>query len=296
MIISASRRTDIPAFYTPWFMNRIREGYCLVKNPFNPHQVSRVSLGPEDVECIVFWTRKADPMLHFLPELDDRGFRYYFLYTLVDYPGSMEPRSDSLEENIISFRNLSRTIGADRVVWRYDPILISSGSGFRDHIKRFQYIASRLEGFSRRVIISMFDAYPKAVRRLKALSGESTHPGDYTGLTDAPGFSAFISAFRESIERYGMEAQTCAENLSGPGWAVPRGKCIDDELILRIFGIPVPSGKDPGQRKECRCIRSKDIGAYNTCPRGCLYCYATSNPVLSEQYHRNHRREYDFLG
>ena len=122
MIISASRRTDIPAFYSEWFMNRIRAGYCTMVNPYNRNQVSYVSLQPEDVDVIVFWTKNPLPLIHHLKELDDRGFRYYFQYTLTGYPVSIEPNVPGIDKEIDTFKKLSGLIGPAKVIWRYDPI------------------------------------------------------------------------------------------------------------------------------------------------------------------------------
>ena len=149
MIISASRRTDIPAFYARWFMNRIREGYCTVPNPFNPNQVSRISLKPEDVDIIVFWTRYARPLMPFLNELDDRGYRYYFLYTLMNNPRALEPKSPSHKRSLNTFQNLSNRIGMEKVIWRYDPIVFTRITDPNFHKETYQHIAEQLKGLYR---------------------------------------------------------------------------------------------------------------------------------------------------
>ena len=144
MIISASRRTDIPAFYAPWFMNRMRAGYCTVPNPFNRSQVSRISLRPEDVDVIVFWTRNPRPLLPALDELDDRGYRYYFQYTLLDNPRTLDPKSPPVDAAIATFQTLAERIGPARVIWRYDPSVLSSATGADFHLERYARIAAAL--------------------------------------------------------------------------------------------------------------------------------------------------------
>ena len=149
MIISASRRTDIPAFYAKWFIHRIREGYCMVPNPFNPNQVSRISLKPEDVDVIVFWTRYARPLMPFLNELDDRGYRYYFLYTLMNNPRALEPKSPSHERSLNTFQSLSNRIGMEKVIWRYDPIVFTRITDPNFHRETYQsYWSEQLKGYT----------------------------------------------------------------------------------------------------------------------------------------------------
>jgi hypothetical protein len=157
MIISASRRTDIPAFYSKWFMNRIREGYCLVPNPLNTKQISVVTLSPVEVDAIVFWSKNPEPLIPYLSELDDYGFRYYFQFTLNDYPSALEPNIPSLESRLETFRKLSKLLGPKRVIWRYDPIIISNYTPPSYHIERFRNIANELRGFTKRVMVSFVD-------------------------------------------------------------------------------------------------------------------------------------------
>ncbi len=273
MIISASRRTDIPAFYSEWFMNRIRAGYCLVTNPFKQSQVTRVSLEPEDVDAIVFSTRNPAPLIPHLPELDSRGFRYYFLYTITGYPKVLEPRVPPQEQAVRTFRELSKMIGPERVIWRYDPILITSISGFDYHPRCFEELAAQLEGATMAAKVSLADSYRAARMRLGRLARAGItydlHP------ERSSEFPAMMVALVESAARHGIRVESCAEEVDLRPYGIQPGKCIDDGLIERVFGVSVPPAKDSGQRKTCKCAVSKDIGAYDTCPHGCLYCYAT---------------------
>lgn len=279
-IISASRRTDIPAFYAKWFINRVRAGYCTVPNPFNANQVSRISLKPEDVLVIVFWTRNPRPLMPFLTELDERGFRYYFQYTVVDNPRELDPKSVPLDRAIQTFRNLSERIGADRVIWRYDPIILTRKTPAEFHIERHEFVAQSLRGYTRRNVISIVDAYNKVIRRVKGLPAE-LQP------IEQPDYS-FVRCLADNCEKNGMEIVSCAEEIDLRPYGVRPGKCIDDELIREVFGIDVPHKKDPNQRKVCGCVVSKDIGMYDTCLFGCVYCYATQSFEKARKRHSQH--------
>jgi len=279
MIISASRRTDIPAFYAEWFMNRIRAGGCDVPNPFNPRQVSRVSLRPEDVDVIVFWTRNACPLLPYLGELDHLGHRYCFLYTVVDHGRELEPGGPALEAALRTFRQIADAVGAARVVWRYDPIVFSDATGVAHHRETFGRIAGALAGHTTRCIISLVDLYAKVRKRLGSLGVREPTRSELDEL---------IPSMVSTANAAGITLTSCAEEVDLATYGVRPGKCIDDEWIRQAFGIEVAYAKDPGQRKACRCVTSRDIGMYDTCPAGCVYCYATNDPERACARHAGH--------
>jgi len=284
MIISVSRRTDIPAFYAKWFMNRIREGFCTVPNPFNPKQVSRISLEPQDVDVIVFWTRYPRPLLPFLDELDERGYRYCFLYTLMNNPRELDPKSPSHKKSLNTFRELSHRIGRDKVIWRYDPIVFTRISDWNFHSETHQRIAEELKGRTSRCIISIVDIYRKVTRRLKLLEEQGIR------ILEPPGekFGELMKSMSDSAAMNGMNIQSCAEAPDPALHGIPPGKCIDDVLIHRVFGLDVSHRKDPSQRSDCGCVASRDIGMYDTCLFGCIYCYATTRLDRARERHRNH--------
>jgi hypothetical protein len=172
VIISASRRTDIPAFYAEWFVNRIREGFCLWVNPFNPKQASVINLEPEQVDLIVFWTRYPRPIMPYLKELDGLGYRYYFHYTLTGYPRILEPNLPDLDICISTLKELADRIGRERIIWRYDPILISQATDFAYHERRFAELAREIGGCCHHVVVSFFDSYRAAAARLRKLGPE----------------------------------------------------------------------------------------------------------------------------
>ena len=287
MIISASRRTDVPAFYSDWFMKRIEAGHCDVPNPFNSKQVTKVSLKPEEVDVIVFWTRNASPLLRRLKELDRQGYRYTFLYTLMDNPRAIDPRCPSLEEGLATFKALSDRIGPERVMWRYDPIVFSNVTTPEFHRNAYETISKRLRGYTNRSIISVVNVYKKVSQRLKNLSERGIEVMECSEKTfgDLMGFMA--SAARES----GMALSSCAQERDLRAYGVFPGKCIDDGLIGEVFGLEVSHAKDPSQRRACGCVKSKDIGMYDTCLYGCAYCYATTSFDRAKENYRKHDPE-----
>lgn len=284
MIISASRRSDIPAFYAAWFMNRVRAGYCTVPNPFNGAQVSRVSLKPADVDVVVFWTRNSAPLAGYLPELDERGFRYYFLYTLMANPGLLEPKAAPLESAIKTFTVLSEQIGPEKVIWRYDPVVLSTQTGVDFHLEKFSAIASALKGRTKRVIISLVDVY----KSIKGRMDELEKNGLRLLNVDDGMIEKLIRPFVEIAERNNMEIVSCAEKPDFGRFGVKPGKCIDDGLINRVFGLSISGRKDPSQREACGCVASRDIGMYDTCPLNCVYCYATRSIAAVEVNRAKH--------
>lgn len=291
MIISASRRTDIPSFYSDWFKNRIMEGYCQVKNPFNAKSVADISLKPEDVEAFIFWTRDASPFKQNLFLLDNMGYFYYFQYTLVDYPDFLESDKRTLKEKLLSFKELSNMIGYKRVIWRYDPVFLSERTGYRYHIESFGKIAREVAGYTQRVIISFVDLYPKVIRTLGLQIGEEVL--DPARLEGEKAFADFVLRLKETAADAGMSIGSCAEKIDLTRWGIKRGKCIDDALIGPFIKQVPSSRKDPGQRALCRCVVSKDIGRYGSCPRGCLYCYAAKGGV--SQGNMGHDKTLPFL-
>ena len=275
MIISASRRTDIPAFYTAWFMERVRAGFCTVPNPFNANQVSAISLAPQDVDAIVFWTRNPRPLLSHLPELDACGYHYLFQYTLLDYPRWLETRTPPVEAAIDAFRELSARIGPERVIWRYDPLVFTRSIDADYHRRKFAKIAVALAGCTRRLVVSVVDDYAKTRRRLRQLNDET--PVAKETIAEDGAFAELMRDLARIAGEQGMEIQSCAETLDLQSYGIRPGKCIDDDLLRRLFGLDIAGTKDPSQRAHCGCVVSKDIGMYNSCLFGCQYCYATGS-------------------
>ena len=278
MIISASRRTDIPTYYSEWFMNRIREGYALARNPMNAHQVSRISLSPEVVDGIVFWTKNPAPMLDKLPQLKD--YMYYFQFTLNAYEQDVEADVPLKHKYIVpTFQRLSEMIGPERVVWRYDPILLSDKYTFDYHVKYFELLAKKLASYTQKCTISFLDMYVKTERNV---AGLNIQPWTLE-LQDA-----MAKSLAEIAHSYGLELETCAEGIELEKYGIKHAHCIDGELFAKLLGCPLKVGKDKNQRKECGCVDSVDIGAYNTCRNGCRYCYANFNAKMVQNNQQRH--------
>ncbi len=284
-IISASRRTDIPAFYAEWFINRVRAGYCLTPNPYNRKQLSRISLMPSDVAVIVFWTRNPRPMLPYLKELDDCGIHYYFQFTVMKNPRKIDPHTPSLQAALETFRRLVEHVGPHRVIWRYDPIIFTETTNREFHLEAFADIADQLENLTHRCVIGIVDAYRKTKSRMLSLSNM---PGFKVEEYQPSLHETMLRKMQDIASKRGMELTSCAEEITLSHLGIKLGKCIDDEYIRAAFDIDVTHRKDKGQREACGCVESRDIGVYDTCILGCKYCYATSSfdkALLNYQEH-----------
>lgn len=277
MIISASRRTDIPAFYSDWFINRLEAGYVMVPNPFNPKMVSQVSLTPDKVDCLVFWTKNPKPMMAKLDRLAD--YNYYFQFTLNPYGKDIECNVPSLEKRIDIFKQLSDRIGREKVVWRYDPILINGTYNLNFHEDVFTRITEALKDHTEKCMLGFIDHY---VHIRSVMEKEGIYP-----LKTDDIYRMGIS-FKKSADLYGMQLETCTVKVDLSHLGIPGGMCVDKALIERIIGYPIKAGKDKNQRDICRCIESIDIGMYESCSHGCLYCYAIKGHYTSDRNRQSH--------
>ncbi|MCL2481428.1 MAG: DUF1848 domain-containing protein [Spirochaetaceae bacterium] len=305
MIISASRRTDIPAFYSEWFLNRIKEGFLLVPNPRNPSHVSKVDLSPapsverarankgdrgepsllrdseEDaspakIECIVFWTKNPAPLMSGLDILDKLNYLYYFEFTLTAYQNDIEKNLLDKEKIITTFKQLGSRLGPERVDWRFDPIIINNKFNIDWHKKSFYNICKQIHKYTNRCIISFVDPYSHIKR-------DFTEPkeDDIYKLTES---------LSQIAKEFDLPLFTCSEKIDLSCYGVSHCSCIDKNKIEKIIGHPINAKKDPGQRKTCGCIKSVDIGIYNTCRHGCLYCYATTSEKIVLKQTKNHNQ------
>ena len=287
MIISASRRTDIPAFYSDWFMKRIRERYLLTKNPFNSKQISKIELDPNSIEAIVFWTRNPKPLISYLDELTSLGYNYYFQFTITGYPRILEKNQQKLDKSIEIFKNLSEKIGSEKVIWRYDPIINSNITDLQYHTIQFERIAEKLSGYSKRVMISFVDLYKKTKNNINKL--ENAGDIKFGEINqDEIFFNNICNNFSKTAHKNKFQIYSCAEIFDLSKFGIEHGKCIDEQLINDLFNLNLKFDKDKNQREECGCIKSKDIGIYNTCIHGCEYCYANVNKNLANRNYNSH--------
>ncbi|MFA9465274.1 MAG: DUF1848 domain-containing protein [Velocimicrobium sp.] len=264
MILSVSRRTDIPCYYSEWFLNRIKEGYLYVRNPMNIHQISKIDISPSAVDCIVFWTKNPESMLDKLDQL--KKYKYYFQFTLTGYGRDIEPSLPHKKDKMIPiFQQLSSMIGKEKVIWRYDPIIITDIYSEEYHVKAFHEIASQLNGYCNRVIISFVDLYAKTKKNMKEIMIIDKHQTELL---------KFAFKLAEIAKENCMQIETCAETIDLSPCGIKHSSCIDKDLIESIIGCSIKAKKDKNQRDECGCVESVEIGAYNTCRNGCKYCYA----------------------
>lgn len=296
IIVSASRSTDIPAYHTKWFIDRLNRGYVKWTNPFNrvPQYVSF-----EKTRVIVFWTKNAEPIIPHLKEIDNKGINYYFQFTLNDYEDEgFEPFVPKLGERIATFKKLSNTIGKDKVVWRFDPLILTDKIGVEQLLNKIEKVGNEINNYTNKLVISFADIeqYAKVKRNLKT-AGFKYRDFDENNM------EKICEGIQKINETWGLEIATCAEGLSFAKYNINHNKCIDDDLMIKLFGDDIilmdflgvkkekkvglsafgggsepeiirGNFKDKGQRKECGCAVSKDIGQYNTCGHLCVYCYA----------------------
>ena len=238
MILSVSRRTDIPAFYWEWFLNRLQAGFVDVRNPMNVHQVSRINIRPEVVDCIVFWTKNAGNVIPYLDQLKE--YNYYFQYTINPYNKLIEENVPTKKNIIENFRVLSDIIGYNRVIWRYDPILLTDYIDIEYHIRYFEELAKRLQGYTQRCVISFVDLYKKTVSNTRDLM-----------IREPTENEMHILAKKLSViaQKYRIEILSCSENMNFDTEGVRHGCCIDRNLIEEIVGYKIDVKKDKNQRK-----------------------------------------------
>lgn len=276
-LISASYRTDIPAFYGEWFMQRVRERYVRYKNPYGP-QVVTVSLDPADVIAVVFWTKNCIPFMKHLDEMDRSGLDYYFHYSINGQPRYLEERVPRDSTTVENFRQLSARLGpngAKRSNWRYDPIIFSNETPPEFHRQTFARLAQRLEGATERCYISFLDLYAKTQRNMGKLPEtlRINDPSDETKRQLALDLSQIAA-------QYGIAIYTCAEDFAATD-NIRKGSCVDATLVAELFPQKRHVVKASLNRNKCGCSDNRDIGAYDTCPHGCVYCYAVRNRDLA---------------
>lgn len=261
MILNTGSRTDIPAFYSDWFFNRIREGFVLVRNPYNPVMVTRYLLKPDVVDAVVFCTKNPIPMLSRLEEFSD--FDTFWFVTITPYGRDIEPFVPEKEEILEAFCRLSKIVGIQRVSWRYDPVFLTEKYSADFHIRRFEQMAGRLKGAAGQCVVSFIDLYEKTRRNFPGVRSVSDREQAY-----------LIDAFSQIAGGCGLQIHLCCENAGLVRDNVDAAGCMSKEVLERAIGCKLDVPKRKAARAECSCLLGADIGAYNTCGHGCLYCYA----------------------
>lgn len=306
IIISASRSTDIPTFYSDWFVNRWEAGYIKWTNPFNgkPLYVSF-----KNTRLVVFWSKNPKPMFKYLDYFDQKIPNYYFQFTLNDYDEEkFEAKVPSVSARIQTFKELSNRLGKNRVVWRYDPLILTDKIDVNELLKRVKNIGDQIKDFTSKLVFSFADIsiYRKVQNNLDK---ENVNYIEFTQDT----MEAFANGIAEINKEWGLQLGTCSEKIDLEQYGIVHNKCIDDDLMIDIFshdkklmdflGVEIQEAslfenekkavkkknlKDKGQREDCGCIMSKDIGQYNTCPHECNYCYANTSKEIAKKNYKIH--------
>jgi hypothetical protein len=288
-IISASRRTDIPAFYGTWFMNRIAEGFAGYANPFNNKKYI-VSLKKEDVASIVLWSKNFTPFLESTLLLKDEGYSLFFNYTITGLPEIFEPSAPPVNDAVESLKYLSSRFSPDHINWRYDPILISGTTGIDYHTEKFEELCRVLKGSVRRCYISYPAPYGKVERSFRNFTAET---GISIQTPEVPERIQLAENISLIGEKYGIRIYSCCgDYLTGDG--IEKGRCIDENVLSPISGRNLSGLKPRPTRKDCGCTESTDIGIYDSCPHGCIYCYANSDDAKASSFYKKYNSSREF--
>ncbi len=289
MIISASYKTDIPAFYGEWFINRLRAGYCKTVNPYNQH-VSVVNLNAEQVDGFVFWTKNLSPFFKHLAEVKERGFSFIVQYCINNYDRTIEPSVVDYLKSIENMKRIADIYGKRIGIWRYDPILFSSLTPINFHRRNFEKLAKALSGTTDEVIVSFAQIYKKTLKNMNEDAREYEFFWEDPSDEDKYNFTAEL---HQIAKAYGLQLSMCSQKqFLVPG--VKGAKCIDAKRLAEVSGKTI-FVEQKGNRPDCECFLAKDIGEYNTCPHGCLYCYAVQNRKMAKYRYKQHDQESEFL-
>jgi len=312
VIISASRATDIPAFYSDWFIHRLKSGYIKWINPFNnvPLYVSF-----KKARLFVFWSKNPKPLLKHIDYLNEQNYNYYFQYTLNDYDKTIEKNVPSVQSRIETFIELSEKIGKEKVIWRFDPMILTNEIGVEELLRKIENIGNQLKNHTNKLVFSYADinVYKKVQNNLRKASISYQEFNERTMYEIAAGLQELNKTWKFK------EIGTCAEHIELKKYGIVHNKCIDDDLMVELFSKdkvlmdfigykPKPAQislfaaepiaeyktntlKDKGQREFCGCIMSKDIGQYNTCPHLCEYCYANTSKEIAMQNYNLHKEK-----
>ena len=282
MIINTGSRTDIPAYYSEWFMNRIREGYVMARNPFYPSQVLKYTLDPSAVDCLVFCTKNPKPMLKYIDELKE--FNQFWFVTITPYAKDIEPNVVDKHEVIEVTKELSKKLGKNCVSVRYDPIFISEKYDKAYHKRAFRKIISELDGYVEEVVISFIDLYKKTIKNFKEVKEVS-----YSDQKE------IVKEFVSITKEYNMELRTCLENREFEKYGVNINGCMSQDVIERAIKEKLIIKKDIKTREGCECLLGNDIGAYNTCGHLCKYCYANYDEKIVRENMKKHDKHSPLL-
>lgn len=282
MIINTGCRTDIPAYFSEWFFKRIKEGYVYVRNPYYQNQVTKYKLTPDVVDCLAFCTKNPAPMLPRIHELDTFG-QFWFV-TINSYGKEIEPNVPSKEKVMEDFKKLSKIIGVEKIGWRYDPIFITGKYTIKNHIENFDIIASELAGYTHECVISFIDLYEKTKRNFPGIKEVSKEER-----------GEIAKEFVRIGKKYNIHIKTCVEGQELSKYGVNCSGCMTKPIIERAIGNSLKVPKRKSTRDGCNCLLGNDVGVYNTCGHGCVYCYANFNQKTVMDNMKKHNPNSPFL-
>ena len=283
MIIQTGMRTDIPAFYSEWFANRLKEGYALTRNPYNASQVTRYSLDPKVVDLIAFCSKNPGPMLKYVDLLKPYAGTYWFV-TITPYGRDYEPNVPEIDKVIEDFKTISRIVGPDSMGWRYDPIFINDIYTVEKHLEAYEHIASELSGYTKTCVISFIDLYQKVRKNFPEARTVGKADRLYLG-----------EKMIKIAGSYGMTVKPCAEGKELAQFGADCRGCMTTDVYEKAIGLSMDFPKKKPLRQECECFMGNDIGAYNTCPHLCRYCYANYDEETVRRNYRLHDLQSPFL-
>lgn len=295
MIISASYKTDIPTFYGEWFMNRLQAGSCKMVNSYGG-QIYTISLEHEDVDGFVFWTKNIGPFLKYLPEVREKSYPFIVQHTINNYPQELEFRVINYAHTIEHMKRLAGEYGQDAVVWRYDPIVFSSLTDIEWHKRNFEGLAQSLQGTTYEVVVSFAQIYRKTKRNMDWAAKKFNFSwSEHERICQEHGREIAVELAQTALN-HGMQMKICSQKAFLVPGIVEEARCVDADRLAKVAGGSIEiHSKQKGNRKECGCFASKDIGEYDTCPHGCVYCYAVQNRNLALQHFKEHDPKSEFL-
>ena len=276
MILNVGGRTDIVQYFSDWLLRRFKAGYVYSRNPQFPDKVTRYELSPQKVDCILFCSKNYEPILPRLHEITD-SYNTYFHYTITAYGKDVEPGVPGIDQSIDTLLKLEKIVGRERIAWRYDPVLLTKKYTVQQHGITFAHMAARLGGHVDRCIFSFVELYRKLQFNMPELQ-----------LLTEEDMDALARQFGAAAAKKRIPIQTCATAADYSAYGIAPSGCVTLDMLGRANGVQFRQLRHRGMRRGCRCMVSHDIGAYDTCPNGCRYCYANQNPALAQENYRRH--------
>ncbi len=283
MVINVGARTDIVNYYSEWLINRIKDGYAYSRNPLFPNNVSRISLKPEDVDCLMFCSKNYKPMLKYMQEINNK-YKIICYYTITAYGKDVEPYVPSIEDSIDTLIKLSKIVGKEKVLWRYDPILLTEKYTIEYHLKTFAYMAKKISPYVQRCIFSFVEIYKKLDYNMPEIIPFTTEDK-----------ITIVKKLGKIAKDNNLYIQTCGTDENYEKYNVHLSGCTTTKILEQANNVKYKNIKANGMRKGCHCIPSRDIGAYDTCLSGCKYCYANKRPNIARENYKFHDKKSPIL-